>query len=158
VVFDTGLVLDRLGNAVRLRDGRRFSPRQDQPLEYAVGRKWTTRFTVTSPKGTRSESHFNFRITGRERITVPAGTFECFVIEGEGYAISEYGFRIDLALKRWMAPERVRRPIASEQYRKVAGRIGPPPVLFKKKKGKPPGGPSGLLNNERLELVAFTQA
>ena len=157
VVFDTGLVLDRLGNAVRLRDGRRFSPRQDQPLEYAVGRKWTTRFTVTSPQGTRSESHFNFRITGRERITVPAGTFECFVIEGEGYAISEYGFRIDLALKRWMAPERVRRPIANEQYRKVAGRIGPPPVLFRKK-GKPPGGPGGLLNNERLELVAFSQA
>jgi hypothetical protein len=158
VIFDSGLVLDRLGNAVRLRDGRRFSPRQDQPLEYAVGRKWTTRFTVTSPKGTRSESHFNFRITGRERITVPAGTFECFVIEGEGYAISEYGFRIDLGLKRWMAPDRVRRPIASEQYRKVVGRVGPPPVLFKKKKGKPPGGAGGLLNNERLELVAFTQA
>jgi hypothetical protein len=156
VIFDTGLVLDRLGNAVRLRDGRRFSPRQDQPLEYAVGRRWTTRFTVTSPKGTRSESHFNFRITGRERITVPAGTFECFVIEGEGYAISEYGFRIDLGLKRWMAPERVRRPIASEQFRKVVGRVRPPPVLFRK--GKPPAKPGGFLNNERLELVAFTQA
>jgi len=156
VVFDTGLVLDRLGNAVRLRDGRRFSPRQDQPLEYAVGRKWTTRFTVTSPQGTRSESHFNFRITGRETITVPAGTFDCFVIEGEGYAISERGFRIDLGLRRWMAPERVRRPIASEQFRKVVGRVRPPPVLFRK--GKPPARPGGFLNNERLELVAFTQA
>jgi uncharacterized caspase-like protein len=156
VIFDSGLVLDRLGNVVRLPDGRRFSPRQDQPLEYAVGRKWTTRFTTTNARGGRSESHFNFRITGRERITVPAGTFDCFVIEGEGYAITEFGFRVDLGLKRWMAPERVRRPIASEQYRKVAGRIRPPPVLFKK--GKAPGGPSGILNNERLELVSFRQA
>jgi len=158
VIFDSGLVLDRLGNAVRLRDGRRFSPRQDQPLEYAVGRKWTTRFTVTNLRGGTSESHFNFRITGRETITVPAGTFDCFVIEGEGYAISERGFRIDLGLKRWMAPERVRRPIASEQFRKVVGRVRPPPVLFRKGKGKPPARPGGFLNNERLELVAFTQA
>jgi len=81
---------------------------------------------------------------------------DCFVIEGEGYATTERGFRVQLGLKRWMAPERVRRPIASEQFRKVQGRIGPAPVLFRKP--KPPGGRSGILTNERIELVSFRQA
>jgi len=156
VIFDSGLVLDRLGNTIRLRDGRRFTPRQDLPLEYAVGKKWTTRFSVENARGGRSESYFNFKVVGREKISVPAGSFDCFVIEGEGYATTERGFRVQLGLKRWMAPERVRRPIASEQFRKVQGRIGPPPVLFRKP--KPPGGRSGILTNERIELVSFRQA
>jgi len=159
VVFNNGaLVYDRLGNTVKLPDGRRFTPRQDQPLEYAIGKKWTTRFSVTNAQGGRSDSEFNFRITRREKVTVPAGTFDCFVIEGEGYSVTDRGFKIRLGLKRWMAPDKVRRPIVSEQFRKVEGRAGPP-VGF----GKGPGafgkkGPGGVLNNERLELVAFSQS
>ena len=157
VIFDRGLILDRLGNTVQSGGGgRRFTARQDLPLEFAVGKKWTTRFSTVNVRGKTSRSHFNFRITGRETITVPAGTFDCFVIEGEGYAINENNFSIRLGLKRWMAPDRVRRPVASEEFRKVEGRVGPKPVLFRK--GKAPGGPSGILADERQELVSFRQA
>ncbi|MBI4124083.1 MAG: DUF3108 domain-containing protein [Betaproteobacteria bacterium] len=107
-------------------------------------------------RGGSNRAHFNFKVTGRETITVPAGSFECFVIEGEGYSINQNNFRIALGLKRWMAPERVRRPIALETFRKVEGRVGPAPVLFRK--GKAPGGPSGILADERQELVSFRQA
>jgi hypothetical protein len=159
VIFNDGvLIYDRLGNTVKLPDGRRFTPRQDQPLEYAIGKKWTTRFSVVAPQGRSADSEFNFRITRREKISVPAGTFDCFVIEGDGYATTDRGFRIRLGLTRWMAPDKVRRPIVSEQFRKFERRAGAPMGF-----GKGPGafgkkGPAGVLNNERLELVAFKQS
>lgn len=158
VIFDKGMILDRLGNTIQAGGGgRRFTPRQDLPLEYAVGRKWTTRFSVRNRKGMSSRSYFHFRITGRETIAVPAGTFECFVIEGEGYAVNDNNFSIRLGLKRWMCPERVRRPVAAEQFRKVEGRIGPKPTLFRRPK-PPAARKGGVINDERIELVAFRQA
>jgi uncharacterized caspase-like protein len=158
IVFDRGLILDRLGNTIQSGGGgRRFTARQDLPLEYAVGRRWTTRFQTVNLKGVASRSYFEFKITGRERITVPAGTFECFVVEGEGYAINENNFSIRLGLKRWMAPGQVRRPVAAEQFRKVEGRIGPASVLFRKPK-PPAWKKGGVLDDERMELVSFRQA
>ena len=69
MIFNDGkLVLDRLGNAVQLPDGRRYTPRQDQPLEYAVGKKWSTRFIVRDEAGARKRRpEFEFRITRREQ-------------------------------------------------------------------------------------------
>lgn len=151
VIFNEGrLILDRLGNTIRSGDGRRYSPRQDLPLEYAVGRKWASRFRTTTDQGGGSDSEFSFRIVGRETITVPAGTFDCFVIEGDGYSYTRGGLRIALGLKRWMAPERVRRPIVTEVFRKVQGSTGGGMA-----RGKMPGT---IFNNERMELVAFRQA
>jgi hypothetical protein len=165
VVFgnDT-LVLDRLGNTVKLPDGRRFTPRQDQPTEYAIGKKWTTRFGVIVPNGRSFDSEFEFRIARREKITVPAGTFDCYVIEGEGYATTPFG-RTELRLTRWMAPDKVRRPIVTEQYRKVARKPAAQEGGFGKgfgKKGggfgKGPGGGGAQDINERLELVSYKQS
>ncbi|HSA91279.1 MAG TPA: caspase family protein [Burkholderiales bacterium] len=150
VIFDHGrLVLDRLGNAVKLPDGRRFTPRQDQPLEYALGKKWSTRFRTTGAQGPGAESEFDFRITRRETISVPAGSFDCFVIEGQGYSYTDRGLKIQLGLTRWIAPDKVRRPIVSEQFRKVEGTVGG--WGRARKAGQ-------FLNNERLELVAFSQS
>jgi len=120
VVFDTGLILDLLGNLIRSADGRRYTPRQDQPLDYAVGRRWSTRFRVSNEKtGVGASVEFDFQITGRERITVPAGSFDCFVIEGLAPGVNDNGARIETRQKRWIAPERVRRPIAQETLRRV---------------------------------------
>jgi hypothetical protein len=150
VIFGKGvLILDRLGNNVKLPDGRRFTPRQDQPLEYAVGRKWRTRFMTTNAQGVRSDTVLDFRITRREKVTVPAGTFDCFVVEGEGYSFS--GMRIRVAVKRWMAPDRVRRPIIAEEFRKAEGRVGPPQAGDFRIKAP-------VFNNVRLELVSFSQS
>ena len=112
-------IVDLLGNTVELPDGRRYTPRQDQPLEYAIGRRWSTRFSATTAKGIRSDLEFNFRITRKERIEVPAGSFECFVIEGVALGVSDTGNNQETRATRWMAPDTVRRPIANEITRKV---------------------------------------
>ncbi|MBI3371960.1 MAG: caspase family protein [Betaproteobacteria bacterium] len=126
VLFNNGtFILDRLGNTVKMPDGKRFTPRQDSPIEYAIGKKWSTRFGIIGPSGRADETEFEFRIARRENITVPAGTFDCFVIEGEGYTKLPGG-RVELKLNRWVAPDKVRRPIVTEQYRKLQ-RMGPKP-------------------------------
>lgn len=53
VIYDRGLVTNLLGNRLRAPDGRRFTAGQDAPLEFAVGKRWTTRFYVMPPNGGR---------------------------------------------------------------------------------------------------------
>jgi len=150
VIFNNGaLIIDGLGNNVKLGDGRRFTPRQDQPLEYAVGKKWRTRFTTTNAGGVRSDSVLDFRITRREKITVPAGTFDCFVVEADGYSFS--GVRVRVSVKRWIAPDKCRRPIAAQEFRQAEGRAGPPSAGDFRAK-------LPAFNNQRSELVAFRQS
>ena len=153
VIFDRKLVLDRLGNLVGHPDGRRFTPRQDQPLEYAIGKKWKTRFSVVNRHGARFNTEIEFRITRRENVTVPAGAFGCFVIEGAGYSANEHGVWFAIASTRWMAPDRVRSPVISENYLKVSARIGGP-HFGKGGKGWEVGD---VLDNERAELVEYKQ-
>src|SRR6185436_15113419 len=128
------VILDRLGNTIKLPNGNRFTPRQDQPTEYALGKKWTTRYNVITPNGRSSETEFEFRISRREKITVPAGTFECYVIDGDGYSVLPFG-KLQLKLTRWMAPDKVRRPIATEQYRKFTIGGGSEPVAPPSRRG-----------------------
>ena len=157
VIFGNGaLILDRLGNTVKLPDGSRFTPRQDQPTEYAIGKKWTTRYGLIKEGGRTLESEFEFRIAKREKITVPAGTFDCYVIEGEGYTASPIG-KTELKLTRWMAPDKVRRPVVVEQYRKFMRNLVASDGGFSRKgAGKGPGGPQSV--DERQELTSFKQA
>ena len=50
VVFDSGGIQDLLGNVIHGDKGRRYTPRQDYPLEFAVGRRWTTRFSMSNDR------------------------------------------------------------------------------------------------------------
>jgi uncharacterized caspase-like protein len=137
VIFSDGTVTDLLGNTVRNRDGRRFSPRQQLPLEYAVGRRWHSRFTATTRKGDQEGVvDVDMRITAREKITVPAGTFDAFRIEGRGTTTFAKETTETLTI-RWMAPDTVRRSIAFEEILKAGTK---------------------LLISERGELVSFTQS
>ena len=178
VVFGNGsLILDRLGNTVKVPSGIRYTPRQDSPTEYAIGKKWTTRFGVIKLSGRTDESEYDFRITRRERITVPAGSFDCFVIEGDGYTIGPSG-KTTLKFRRWMAPDKVRRPIASEQYKNFErtaearstgsgggrgrghgtgmGKGGGGGQGKGAGKGSGGGGPQNI--DERMELVSYKQS
>jgi hypothetical protein len=126
VIFDNGIITDLLGNLRRNRRGGTFSPRQQYPLEYAVGKRWTTRFLTTGIKGITGTSVLDLHIAARERITVPAGSFDTFRIEGHGYTTGLPGGDVELRPKWWMAPAQVRWPIRSEDNRKstrAGGRI-----------------------------------
>ena len=155
---------------MQLADGRRYTPRQDQPLEYAVGRRWSTRFSVRNEKTrTGASLEFQFHISGKERVQVPAGSFDCFVIEGLATGLTDNGLRLETRSRRWLAPDLLRRPVAAETLRKIwvprkpkpPGGEGGPGGGFGMRKGPGPGGPElieRVQESRRTELVSFKQS
>ena len=135
--FDSGLITDLLGNNLALHSGHKFSPNQTLPLEYAVGKRWATRFNIVAPNGTQGYAEGEVRIVARETIKVPAGTFDTFKIEirtfGAGFGLPP--FQADA--NYWMAPDNVRLQVVREAFRRRSGRIE---------------------QAERFELVSYKQA
>ena len=140
VIFNDGaFVTDLFGNPIKLRDGRMFTGAQYYIPEYIVGKKWWTRHKSSGTfRGSSytAESEIEFRVVAREQITVPAGTFDAFRIEGEGWARVSLGGSVNLQPKYWIAPG-IRRPVASEQYQRLSF--------------------GGVLRNQRSELTAYLQ-
>jgi hypothetical protein len=140
ILNDGQAIRDLLGNQVRLRNGREMTPRQDQPLEYAVGKKWSTRYAISRGGKLLGRVDMEFKVAARETITVPAGTFDCFRIEASG--TSRLRGRPDeaLVLTRWDAPDRLRSGVARDEIRRrvVKGHVE-------------------TLRSQRLELVSFEQ-
>jgi len=136
VIFNDGLLItDLMGNVTKHPDGRRVHGAQAVPREFKVGRKWTTRFKVFLPNGNSNENEMDIKIVGKERITVPAGTFDCFRMEGYGGAI---GLPLRLRVFAWAAPEVCRRPVAIEYFRQI--------------------GPARVIGSDRWELTSFKQS
>jgi hypothetical protein len=136
VIYNDGKrVSDLLGNPLRIRRVR-ISGNQNIPAEFELGKRWTTRWITDRPNG-REESDFDLRVTARETITVPAGSFDCFKVEFEGLAYGPKG-AVEMEGRYWMAPDRVRQMVAQEILRK------------KSKNGK-------VLKGQRRELVSYRQ-
>jgi hypothetical protein len=136
VVYNSGrLVTDLLGSPISIPDGRKFTPSQLAPTDYRVGKRWRTRFNVTHPKFGEFRTTFDLRIAARERIAVPAGSFDCYRLEALGQ--SEGAQTIRLEVTTWMAPDRCRRVVARNEIRRNQYQI---------------------IVAERQELVSFSQA
>jgi hypothetical protein len=151
VSYRNGIVTDLLGNVLRRSGGRIYSPNQIEPLEYVVGKQWVTQFRITTPKGATGRNEMELRIVAREPVTVPAGTFNAFRIEGRGVFEEETG-RVEITnLTKWVAPDRLRREVAMEETRTRRGGGG--------RGGRGRGGGGGRVTRSlRLELVSFKQA
>lgn len=125
---------DHFGNINRAPDGRRWTPYQFFIADYQPGKTWAAQFVVTDGAGKETVIRFDLRVTGRERVTVPAGTFDTFRVEAKGRNLTQ-----GTTLRRifWVAPQQVRGFVAQENltYR------GEQPV-----------------DAERIELTAFAQA
>ena len=119
--YGNGLVTDLLGNVLRRAGGRIYTPNQLEPLEYVVGKQWVTQYRITTPKGTTGRNEMELRIVGREPVTVPAGTFNAFRIEGRGVFEEESGGVEVTTLIKWVAPDRLRREVAMEETRERGG-------------------------------------
>ena len=76
------------------------------------------------------------RISDREHVVVPAGTFNAFRVEAKGW-LYRGGADQSWNWKTWYAPDQVRRPVAHEQLNRNRKRI---------------------INSTRLELTAFHQS
>lgn len=79
--------------------------------EYSVGKKWSARYRFKARAGSESATEIDFKVADREKISVPAGEFDAFRIEGLGF--STRGF--SLHYRYWVAPEQVRRVVVTEE-------------------------------------------
>jgi uncharacterized caspase-like protein len=119
--WNDGLVTDLLGNTRRSRGGGTETGNQNEPFEYAVGKRWTTRYAQVGAKGGRSTREMSYWISGREQVTVAAGTFNAFRIEGHGWWSTGQG-QIEVKMLRWKAPAQVRGVLAREETRLRQGK------------------------------------
>ena len=115
IVYNQGRVAtDLAGNVIRNPRVKRTG-NQNLPAEFVVGRRWSTRFEESWQNGDRNQVQLSFRITGREKITVPAGTFDAFVVEYEGWSRADSHKPVNqISGKAWYAPDKVRWEIARE--------------------------------------------
>jgi uncharacterized caspase-like protein len=135
VVYNRGkIVTDLLGNFIVRKDGLRIADQQHFVPEYWIGKKWRTRYAFMSRDAT-VETTIDYAVVAREEVIVPAGRFDAFRIEGRG-SLSNSAKR---HLVFWIAPNRVRRPVAREIERWDRGR----------KKKEP--------RRHRVELVSFRE-
>jgi hypothetical protein len=118
VIYNSGrAVTDLLGNPVRRPDGRRLTPNQLVPTEYKVGKKWRSRYNVTHPKFGEFKTTTEIRITGRERVSVPAGAFDCYRLDALAQADGATG-TLRFEVTTWMAPDKCRLLIARNEIRR----------------------------------------
>ncbi len=119
VVFNGGRrITDLLGNALNAPNGNQILGQQIYVSEYRVGKKWTTRYRFTRPDGQHRDVEIDFRVVARENITVPAGTFDAFKVEGRGFNM-DMGTALNWTY--WIAPDKVRQPIVFEAIERSRG-------------------------------------
>jgi uncharacterized caspase-like protein len=147
VRYGNGIITDLLGNVLRRGGGRIYTANQLEPQEYIVGKQWVTQYRITTPKGGTGRNEMELRIVAREPLTVPAGTFNAFRIEGRG-VFEEEGGRVEVTkLTKWASPDRLRREVAMEETR-TSSRGG----------GRRGGGGSRITQSLRWELVSYKQS
>ena len=101
VEFNNGsTVTDLMGNNIKNGALEFDTPVQFIPAELQVGKKWTAAFRRTK-KGVDSNAYYDMQITRRETISVPAGSFDTFRIEGQGWNTT-FGSRIEARI--WLVP------------------------------------------------------
>ena len=119
VTFSDGRVLDMHGFPRRQPDGRRITFLRAPSTDVAPGGRWRAEFLVTMPNGEEIRAEMDGSVLGRERITVPAGTFDALRIEGSGIAHRPLGV-VRTRLLVYRAPELVRMPLLREEVRRNA--------------------------------------
>lgn len=111
VIYGNGRVTDLLGNMLKNPRGKTFVNNQVFVAEYSIGRKWTTVFRGTRDDDQEDEWSLDMKVVARENITVPAGVFEAFKVEGRGF-MRDRGARVEI--NYWIAPDKVRPPLVFE--------------------------------------------
>lgn len=115
VTFNDGrLVTDLLGNPLSKANGQNFIDRQIFISEYSVGKKWRTVYEGIGRRGKNNEWSIDLKVTARESITIAAGTFDAFKIEGGGSNRNGNHFQIAY----WVAPDKVRACLVYEHTRR----------------------------------------
>ena len=102
-----------------------------------------------------------YRVVSRGPLTVPAGTFNAFLIEGVGTTTTPKA-TIEGRFRQWWDPSKLRRPIVREELRRLAldgarPRIGR--IRLGAQRSDPDARPARMrtLVAERHELMSYRQ-
>jgi hypothetical protein len=93
-------IMDLMGNTIKAGNIEYDAPVQFTPAEFQVGKKWTAAF-VRIENGMPSTAYYDLHIVRREKVGVPAGEFDAFRIEGQGWN-KTHGARLEVTI--WMVP------------------------------------------------------
>lgn len=110
-----GVVTLDLGMVVSGASGTRFDPPiVGYKFPLAVGDGWKSSFVGEAANNSKSKTDLEFKVVAREKVKTPAGEFDTFRIESEGWinGVSWSG-SIRMSEVRWYAPS-VGRVVKSE--------------------------------------------
>ena len=101
VMFNNGSAIATvLSAAIKNNNGTFDPPLNGLPVELQVGKKWSSRAANTFTDGRIYQLQSETKITGVETITVPAGTFQTYVVETQLFSSSGVTFK----QKYWIDP------------------------------------------------------
>ena len=113
VVFNDGeTVSDLMGNTLANARGLLSTPRQFYPAELVLGRRWVTEFRQARPSGMTYTFRYRVRVAARETVVVPAGRFDTWRIEAEGFNV---GLSAYIRRTLWVVPG-LPGDVAAETY------------------------------------------
>lgn len=108
-------ITDLMGNALKKKGDVYDVPQQWVPTELFIGKRWTTAFQKSDGNdGITKFVHAELRVTRRETIQVPAGSFDTFAVEGSGWNTTT-GKQLEVRL--WLVPS-LNWHVKMEQVRK----------------------------------------
>lgn len=124
---------DLMGNTTSNQRGSMGTPRQFYPSELVVGKHWRTQFKQNRVSGLTYTFRYDVKVVAKETVEVPAGRFEAYRIEANGYNMD-----LNAQIKRtiWVAPG-VNADIAHETYVRLSN--------------------GTIEQNDRQELVALSR-
>ena len=96
-----GMITDLMGNLVKTPAIEYAAPQQVIPAEIQVGKKWTAVYSQRRNGGKKTTAVVDIAIAHREKISVPAGTFDTFRIEGYGWNMTTSA-RVEIRV--WLVP------------------------------------------------------
>ncbi|BBO21164.1 MAG: hypothetical protein AMXMBFR31_26890 [Candidatus Desulfobacillus denitrificans] len=99
-INDGIVVMDLMGNALKLGNVEFDAPPQFAPSEFQLGKKWRVAF-VRTESGKVTKAYYDVHIARREKVAVPAGEFDAFMLESQGWNIT-YSARLEVNL--WLVP------------------------------------------------------
>jgi hypothetical protein len=109
---------DLMGNIAKNVRGTMDAPRQFYPSELYLGKKWRTHFRQTRPNGKVFTFDYTVKVVAKEKITVPAGTFEAYRLEAQGFNME---LNASIQRKIWVTPG-INADIAHETYVRLRNR------------------------------------
>lgn len=120
--LDNGVeVYEQTGVLLKNRFGTKSPGILGAPADMAVGKKWRSAFQNLRPDGVLETNYWDNHVVGYDTITVPEGTFKCFLVVSRGQA-SFPGGLTNMEARSWFDPLTLRR-LRAERINRNNGRI-----------------------------------